>query len=195
MGNVGARNALLLNMRVFSLCCLSVALFLASAGPGAARDAKTPAWRTFSTQRNHDATAQVKAIQFLLRGRGFYALQPDGVYGSQTAKAVKAFQRARGLTADGVVGPQTWPHLMVELRRGARGDFVRAAQILIREISGHSAQAVYPNFPVDGVFGPQTEAATRDAQHLNNWFETRGPENGVFGREVWQALTDDGGHP
>ncbi len=35
-------------------------------------------------------------------------ISPDGVYGPQTAAAVKAFQRSNGLTADGVAGPRTF---------------------------------------------------------------------------------------
>jgi peptidoglycan hydrolase-like protein with peptidoglycan-binding domain len=34
-------------------------------------------------------------------------LTPDGVLGSQTLAALKAFQQAHGLRPDGVVGPQT----------------------------------------------------------------------------------------
>lgn len=35
----------------------------------------------------------------------------DGKYGDNTIKAVKAFQKASGLTADGVCGPKTWDAL------------------------------------------------------------------------------------
>lgn len=36
----------------------------------------------------------------------------DGWYGQGTEREVKAFQQARGLTADGVVGPKTWAKLL-----------------------------------------------------------------------------------
>jgi Putative peptidoglycan binding domain len=41
-----------------------------------------------------------------------YAVGVDGGFGRKTKKAVKAFQTARGLTPDGVIGPQTWAALL-----------------------------------------------------------------------------------
>jgi len=38
----------------------------------------------------------------------------DGVFGSGTAAATKAWQATRGLSADGVVGPKTWAALWKE---------------------------------------------------------------------------------
>ena len=35
-------------------------------------------------------------------------LAEDGIFGKITEETVKAFQRARGLTPDGIVGPKTW---------------------------------------------------------------------------------------
>ena len=49
----------------------------------------------------------VEKIQKELAKRGFASGQADGVYGPQTASAVIAFQAAKGLVADGEVGPAT----------------------------------------------------------------------------------------
>lgn len=50
----------------------------------------------------------VKLIQSLLNKIGYNAGPVDGGFGSQTQKAVIAFQRNNGLTPDGVVGSSTW---------------------------------------------------------------------------------------
>lgn len=53
---------------------------------------------------------QVKAIQYALNMLGFGnsgTQSVDGIFGTNTEKAVKAFQRQMGLTADGIVGNRT----------------------------------------------------------------------------------------
>ena len=116
-------------------------------------------WRTFSAKQNRNSTAEVKAIQFLLRARGFYKSQPDGIFGAQTAAAVKNFQRSKGLEVDGVVGAATFPKLIRVVKRGDRGDAVRAAQILGREATDHIGGQPYINLKVDGIYGARTEDA------------------------------------
>ncbi len=49
----------------------------------------------------------VNQIQQTLKNQGFYNGSVDGVYGSGTETAVKKFQQAYGLTADGKVGTKT----------------------------------------------------------------------------------------
>jgi uncharacterized protein (TIGR02594 family) len=54
---------------------------------------------------------RVRALQNRLEALGFEVGQVDGDFGMRTLSAVKAFQRSKGLTADGVVGPITWQKL------------------------------------------------------------------------------------
>ena len=51
--------------------------------------------------------SDVKALQNKLIELGYLSGKADGVYGSKTTEAVKAFQRASKLTADGVAGEKT----------------------------------------------------------------------------------------
>ena len=51
--------------------------------------------------------AAVSEIQTRLKNWGYYFGAVDGVYGSQTEKAVRWFQQKNGLTADGQVGDKT----------------------------------------------------------------------------------------
>jgi peptidoglycan hydrolase-like protein with peptidoglycan-binding domain len=47
-------------------------------------------------------------LQIFLQNTGHYRGPVTGFYGTATEEAVKRFQRARGLKADGVVGSATW---------------------------------------------------------------------------------------
>lgn len=51
---------------------------------------------------------EVENLQNALKRHGFDPGPVDGDFGPRTQAAVTAFQQAKGLTADGVVGPQTW---------------------------------------------------------------------------------------
>lgn len=50
----------------------------------------------------------VYLIEFVLAAKGFYFGAMDAEFGSGLYAAVKSFQKERGLTVDGVVGPDTW---------------------------------------------------------------------------------------
>lgn len=54
----------------------------------------------------------VKTIQRLLNVLGHDCGTADGVFGTNTQKSVKVFQKSSGLAQDGVVGRQTWSELL-----------------------------------------------------------------------------------
>ena len=53
-------------------------------------------------------------VQALQKALGFSPQETDGQFGPATEAAVRRFQSDKGLTVDGVVGPQTWPALVGE---------------------------------------------------------------------------------
>jgi len=60
----------------------------------------------------------VKTLQMLLTRRGF-EVPATGYFGTITKRQVKGFQRSRGITADGIVGPMTRAKFRPSKRRMA----------------------------------------------------------------------------
>ncbi len=136
-----------------------------------------------------DAGDEVADVQRRLEGLG--ALPPDayepGVFDEATREAVRIFQQRRGLTADGVVGQDTFltlheagwelgDRLLHDTRPMLRGDDVRELQ---RRLNRLGFDAGY----VDGIYGPDTAAATREFQ-LNTGL----PDDGITGPGTVAAL-------
>ena len=157
-----------------------------------------------TTLRQGSTGSAVGQLQFWLNtlaqyDAGIPSTAVDGVFGSRTAAAVRAFQRREGLTADGVVGRTTWTTLYNEfrsiqsdngtpnaypgtpLRQGSRGQSVRLVQFWLK-----IARTVYASLrsvTVDGVFGAATAAAVKRFQ---SYFGLT--SDGVVGRTTWQKL-------
>ena len=55
----------------------------------------------------------VSVLQTSLKRAGFFSGPVDGIYNEATEQAVIAFQNARFLPVDGVVGPDTWMKLKI----------------------------------------------------------------------------------
>ena len=66
------------------------------------------------TLKNGSKGNSVKALQLLLIGNGCScgSCGADGDFGSATLAAVKKFQKAKGLSVDGIVGAKTWTALL-----------------------------------------------------------------------------------
>ncbi len=131
--------------------------------------------RVFRLGDRHRVVAQIRAA---LSGQGL--LPPDAATGSDGLAgsydfdpaldaAVRAFQQDRGLTVDGVVGSETWAHVVASQRRlGDRllgflpgspykGDDVRELQERLLEMGFDGGRA-------DGIFGSRTDGALKAFQ-------------------------------
>jgi peptidoglycan hydrolase-like protein with peptidoglycan-binding domain len=127
-----------------------------------------------------DQGQPVLTLQHLLQAHGS-GLVADGIFGPEVDAAVRGFQQTTNLTVDGVVGRKTWEALVIQVRRGSRGDAVRAVQyeLQLRGLPEGPSQGVQ----VDGIFGPETEATVRafqDALSLT--------VDGIVGPVTWRAL-------
>ena len=97
---------------VISGSCALVAL------NGAAPKKATTVSASYPVLREGSAGAAVKALQAHLNTWGAKpAVVVDGIFGPQTLAAIKAFQRARKLGAEGIVGPETWRALLTNAPR------------------------------------------------------------------------------
>lgn len=66
-------------------------------------------YSTLKQSMNLVGDIRVHALQMALKKLGYYSGNLDGSYGAGTADAVKAFQKANGLSADGSAGVLTQP--------------------------------------------------------------------------------------
>lgn len=113
--------------------------------------------------------APVKRLQKKL------GIADDGDFGPGTEKALKEWQSANGLAADGIAGPDTFAAIglpeLILLRKGSRGAQVKKLQADL----GISA---------DGAFGPGTAKAVADFQAANGL-----AADGVAGPDTLSKMT------
>ena len=118
----------------------------------------------------------VTSLQYLLL-QSAPTLPVDGKFEPPTDAAVRAFQKAQGVTADGIgiVGPLTWKALIVTVQLGSQGAAVQAVQSQLKS----RGRAVV----IDGSFGSQTDAAVRAYQGAHGLVV-----DGQVGPQMWQPL-------
>ena len=141
-------------------------------------------------------------------------LTVDGVFGPRMVSTVKTFQRQFNLTADGVVGRQTWYKISyiyvsvkdlaeltsegetssgtlsdgswggTALRTGSTGSAVEQVQFWLNTLAQY--ESAIPSLAVDGSYGAATASAVRAFQRRYGL-----TVDGVVGRETWNAIYNE----
>ena len=131
---------------------------------------------------------------------------PDGIFGAQTAAAVREYQQQHCLPVTGIADQRTWnaiyasyaaliaadalpmqtaffpPESDTVLKPGAKSPSVYVLQLMLSEIAPHYNRIAA--VPLTGEYDSDTQAAVRRAQQI---FQL--PQTGLTDRATWQALT------
>ena len=126
---------------------------------------------------------EVRQIQSKLKQLGYYKGSVDGIFGSDTKKAVISFQKSCGLKADGVAGPKTL--LYLGLGSGSSSgyssnDIYLLAKVIEAEARGESYtgqvavgavilnRVDHSSFP-DSISGVVYQSGAFDCVYDSNW--------------------------
>lgn len=109
--------------RQLTVCAVALLLtvltgVLAFSGVLTAKDATTT---EAAVLKQGSTGSSVRTLQTKLKSWGYYTGSIDGIYGSQTVKAVKYFQSKNGLAVDGIVGAKTAAALGMTLSGSSSG--------------------------------------------------------------------------
>jgi len=107
----------------------------------------------------------VRDVQRLLARTGYRPGPIDGRYGPLTEAAVRRFQADRGLEVDGIAGHQTLGALEAPALTVFPGaGYEPGGSRVVRDLQRLLARTGYRPGPIDGRYGPLTEAAVRRFQ-------------------------------
>ncbi|OKH34613.1 hypothetical protein NIES2101_38745 [Calothrix sp. HK-06] len=131
--------------------------------------------------------AEVSRLQENLKKLGLYTGAVDGKFGAATKAAVIKFQKANGLTPDGIAGTKTLRAIDVEqypigrptLKEGSSGEQVKTLQQLLKSNLLNNAYTGTP----DGVFGLKTKEAVIKVQKGGNL-----TPDGIVGQATWKYV-------
>jgi peptidoglycan hydrolase-like protein with peptidoglycan-binding domain/DNA invertase Pin-like site-specific DNA recombinase len=131
---------------------------------------------------------KVRTMQRALWKLGWQPGPVDGLFGPRTEAAVMRIQRAAGLAPDGILGPRTARALETAMRKPLRQGMgyqepdgsprVRTLQARLRGLG------LDPG-PVDGVFGPRTQAGVKRLQRAGGV-----SADGIVGSDTRRLLAD-----
>lgn len=148
----------------------------------------------YNTLREGDEGKAVSNLQYALYELGYYDGKIDGVYGSTTRDAVRAFQSRNKVTpVDGIAGSKTQQKLysssakpatapateFATLRKGDSGNAVVEMQDVLKQLG-------YLTSEVNGIFDDATVLAVRSFQQRNGL-----SVDGVAGSDTLRKLYSD----
>jgi LysM repeat protein len=135
------------------------------------------------------AKVQVPGVQVALSRHGHYKGEIDGIAGPMTRRAIRDFQRSKGLTVDGVVGPKTRAAFGRRFGRPLFGSrLIKRGQVGL-DVSVLQFLLVRRGLPLslDGSFGAATERVVRRFQRRAGL-----APDGIVGRRTRAALLAGG---
>ncbi len=137
--------------------------------------------------RRGDAGDGVRDLHRRLASAGFTDVGDLNVFDETTEQALRQFQAARRLVEDGICAPQTWAALVdAHFRLGDRMLYLRSPMTRGDDVADLQLRLGNLGFDagwLDGIFGPDTEAAVRDFQHNQGL-----SPDGTVGRTTIAAL-------
>ncbi len=146
---------------------------------------------TSAVYKKGDEGENVKQMQQALKDLGHFTDEATGFFGVKTEQALIAFQKAKGLTADGVAGSATLSLLLAgsgsssgssssSVKKGDKGAAVSNLQTLLRNAGFYTGT-------VDGDFGEGTEKALIEYQKASGL-----TADGVAGSKTITLLSSGG---
>ena len=119
--------------------------------------------------RRGDTGAGVRDLHRRLASAGFTDVGDLDVFDETTEQALREFQAERRLVTDGICAQQTWAALVeAHFRLGDRMLYLRSPMTRGDDVADLQLRLGNLGFDagwLDGIFGPDTEAAVRDFQH------------------------------
>lgn len=130
--------------------------------------------------------AAVTTLQKNLTKLGYDTKGTDGIFGNDTKNAVITFQKAYGLTADGIVGTATQNAITKALDYQSKGILtVGSRGAAVTELQKNLTKLGYDTKGTDGIFGNDTKNAVIAFQRDHSL-----TQDGIVGSNTKNAITN-----